>query len=124
MFYDAVSKLFPLHEKYDLQEVSKIFPKNFKAIAVKAKRLPCPEETLNQFLRVYHREQENWFIIKGPTSKRYVEEIYTEIEKKFETGIPLENNILYNFLEASCNNPEGTGRRKDVRFLRLGPELR
>ena len=77
MFYDAVSKPFPLHKKYDLYEVKKIYPKNFKAVAVKAKRLPHADKTLNGPASVfmYHREQEHWFIIKGPTTKRYVKEI-------------------------------------------------
>ena len=117
----------PSARKYDLQEVSKIYPKNFKAIVVKVQHLPHPDETLSVDLPVffmYHREQEYWFIIKGPTSKLYVEEIYTEIENKFKTGIPLENNISwYNFLEASYNKPEGIGHRKNVKFLGLGPEL-
>ena len=61
IFYDAVSKLFPLHKKYDLQEVSDLL-KNFKAVAVKAQRLPRPDEPLNVYLPaffMYHREKEN-----------------------------------------------------------------
>ena len=58
---------------------------------------------------MFHMEYEDWFFIKGPTSKQYHEEYYTAIEKKIETSPTIENVISwYGFLEETCNEPEGT----------------
>ena len=91
MFNEAVSKPFPLHKTYELQEDSRIYPKNFKAVAVKAQCLPRPDEILNVDLQaffMYHREQKKLVYYQGPISKRYVEEIYAMIEKKAEHDSP------------------------------------
>ena len=39
--------------------------------------------------------QKKWILIKGPTSKSYVENIYERIEKELETGDEQENIILW-----------------------------
>ena len=53
-------------------------------------------------------------MVKGPTSKYYIEHIYECIEKELETGD--EQNIIswYNYLEQVYNDPGG-----QIRFYRL-----
>ena len=65
---------------YDLQEVYQTTSVNYEVAIVKAQRLPRPDETLNVDLPVlimFHLEHENWYFIKGPTSKLCNEEYYT-----------------------------------------------
>ena len=111
IYYDEFSQSFPLHEKYDLIDVYNPTFKEFKAMVVKAQRLPRPDETLNVDLPVffmYHMGDEDWHYIKGPTLKQYHEEYYTAIEKKIETCSMIENIFYwYNFLEETYNELEG-----------------
>ena len=74
-FHVDIEKEYPLHEKYDLQDVTST---KFKAIA-KAQRLPRDDEEINVDLPVYfvyHRDNQHWTLIKGPTSKFYDEVWY------------------------------------------------
>ena len=49
-----------------------------------------------------------WVIIKGPTSKFYVNHIYKHIEKKLAMSKQQENIISwYNYLEQACADPGG-----------------
>ena len=69
-FHVDIEEEYPLHEKYDLQDVTST---KFKAIA-KAQRLPRDDEEINVDLPVYfvyHRDNKHWTLIKGPTSKFY-----------------------------------------------------
>ena len=114
---DVFSKPFPLHDKCDLHQPSF---ENFEALIVKAQRLPRTDKTLNVDLPVFflfHQDHENWYFIKGPTSKLYYEEYHTAIEKKTETSSMLHDIIWYNFFEQACKDPEGT----DHKLHRLVP---
>ena len=67
-FHINIEDDYPLHEKYDLQDV---YPTTYKAV-VKATRQPRDEEEINIDLPayfVYHSENKHWIFIKGPTSK-------------------------------------------------------
>ena len=95
----------------DLQKVFNPTSEEFEAVTVKAQRFPRPEETLNVDLPVFfmfHMEFEDWYFIKGPTSKLYYEEYYMAIEKKIETS-PMVKNVIfwYDFSEEACKDPEG-----------------
>ena len=90
-------------------------------MVVKAQRPSRPDETLNVDLPVffmYNMEDEDWYYINGPTSKNYHEDYYMAIEKRIETCGMIENVMyLYNFLEETCNDPEGTRQK----FHRIVP---
>ena len=63
---------------------------NFDVVTVKAHCLQRPNETINIDLPAFFKYKLNvsdkkWVMIKGLTSKYYVEEIYKPIEK-LETG--------------------------------------
>ena len=56
-----------------------------------------------------------WVMVKGPTSKFYVKNIYEHIEKKLEKGTQQKNIISwYDYLEQACEDPEG-----QIRLYRL-----
>ena len=121
IYDDEFSQPFPLHKKYNFIDVYDPAFKEFEAVVVKAQRLPRPDETLNVDLPVffmYHMADEDWYYIKGPTSKNYYEEYFTAIEKRIETCGTIENVFYwYNFLEEVCNEPDGTRHK----FHRIAP---
>ena len=78
-FHAKIEDEYPLHEKYDLQEVHAT---TYKVI-IKAIRLPSEDEELNIDLPVffvYQKENNHWLQIKGPTSKFYDDPWYFNIE--------------------------------------------
>ena len=87
---------------------------------LKGQRLQRPDEMINIDLPAFFMYQLNsiqkkWILIKGPTSKSYVEHIHERIEKELETGDEQENIISwYDYLEQACNDPGG-----QIHFYRL-----
>ena len=78
-FHVNIEDEYPLHEKYDLQDVHAT---TYKVI-IKATRLPREDKELNIDLPVffvYQKENKHWLQIKGPTSKFYDDPWYTNIE--------------------------------------------
>ena len=89
--YDSFDFSYPIHEKYDLQEVYNVHMMNSDTVIVKAQRLQRPDETINIdlpafFMYKLNASDKKWVMVKGPTSKFYVENIYEHIEKKLEKG--------------------------------------
>ena len=107
-FHVDIEEEYPLHEKYDLQVIST----KYKAIA-KAQRLPRDDEEINVDLPVYfvfHRDNQHWTLIKGPTSKYYEEIWYEHIEELYKRGVKQRNSAYwYDILEQSCSDPLGGG---------------
>ena len=96
-YYSQIKKPYPLHEKYDLQEVHGCMFWRFDAHIIKANRIDRPDETINVELPVYflyQAELKGWLVIKGPASKNYEENWYDAIEKKIETMPNPYNNIV------------------------------
>ena len=108
-FHVDIEEEYPLHEKYDLQDVT---PTKFKAIA-KAQRLPRDDEEINVDLPVYfvyHRDNQHWTLIKGPTSKFYDEVWYDYIEELYKRVTKQRKSAYwYDTLEQSCSDPLGGG---------------
>ena len=106
-FHFNTEKEYPLHEKYDLQDV---ISTKYKAIA-KDQRLPRDDEEINVDLPVYfvfHRDNQHWTLIKGPTSKYYEEIWYEYIEELYKRGVKQRNSAYwYDILEQSCSDPLG-----------------
>ena len=101
---------YPLHEKYDLQDVYSV---KYKAI-VKANRLHRDDEDFNVDLPaffVYHRDNQHWSLIKRPTSKYHNESWYSYIERFAERSTKQDITIYwYDILKQSCSDPLGGGR--------------
>ena len=118
-FHVDIEEEYPLHEKYELQDVTST---KFKAIA-KAARLPRDDEEINVDLPVYfvyHRDNKHWTLIKGPTSKFYDEVWYEYIEQLYKRGTKQRNSAYwYDTLEKSCSDPLGGGGGPPL--LRLVP---
>ena len=118
--YDSFDFSYPIHEKYVLQEVYNIRMMNSDTVIVKAQRLQRPDATINIdlpafFMYKLNSSDKKWVMVKGPTSKFYVENISEHIEKKLEKGRQQENIISwYNYLEEACADPGG-----QIRFYRL-----
>ena len=67
-FHVNVEEECPLHEKYELQDVTST---TYEAIT-RAARLPREDEEYNVDLPaffVYHRDNKHWILVKGPRSK-------------------------------------------------------
>ena len=111
--YDSFDFSYPIHEKYDLQEVYNISMMNTDTVIVKAQRLQCPDETINIDLPVFfmyklNANDKKWVMVKGPTSKFYFKNIYEHIQKKLEKSTQQKNIISwYNYLEQACMDPGG-----------------
>ena len=108
-FHINIEDEYPLHEKYDLQDVHAT---TYKVI-IKATGLPRGDEELNIDLPVffvYQKENKHWLQIKGPTSKFYDDPWYSNIEMLMGvTGVRQTNTALrYNVLE-KCRDPLGDG---------------
>ena len=102
--------IYPLHEKYGLQEVHGCKFRRFDANIIKATRIDRPDETINLGLSVYllyHSDHKRWIIIKGPTFKNYEEAWYDAIEKIETTPNPYDNIVTWiEFLEKVCEDPD------------------
>ena len=74
---------YPLHEKYDLDEVvTDQLPNKTRYIIIRAYRLPRQEANFNVDLPAYFLHflgTPTWYLAKGPTSKYYHENIYNDI---------------------------------------------
>ena len=73
--------------------------KGIDVLIVKGQRLQRPDETINTdlpafFMYHFNSIQKKWILIKGPTSKSYVENIYERIEKELETGETGEHHLV------------------------------
>ena len=109
-FHAKIEEEYPLHEKYNLQDVHAT---TYKVI-IKATRLPREDEELNIDLPVffvYQKENNHWLQIKGPTSKFYDDLWYPNIEMLMgATGVRQTNTAhWYDVLEKSCQDPLGVG---------------
>ena len=86
---------------------------NSDTVIVKAQRLQRPDETINIDLQAFfmyklNASDKKWVMVKGPTSKFYIENIYRHIEKKLEKGKQQKNIISwYDYLEQACEDPGG-----------------
>ena len=118
--YDSFDFSYPIHEKYDLQEVYNVRMMNSDTVIVKAQRLQRPDEMINidlpaLFMYKLNTSDKKWVMVKGPTSKFYIENIYEHIEKKLEKGTQQKNIISwYDYLEQACAEPGG-----QIRLYRL-----
>ena len=110
---------YPSHEKYDLQDVHAT---TYKVI-LKATRQPREDEEINIDLPafVYHRENKHCLLIKGPTSKFYDDQWYSNIEILIgATGVQQTNKAYWDdVLADSCRDPLGEGGGPPL--LRLVP---
>ena len=119
-FHVDIEEEYPLHEKYDPQD---IYATTHKVI-VKASRQPREDEEINIDLPahfVYHRENKHWRLVKGPTSKFFDNPWYTTIQMLIEANIVQQTNTAYwyDVLEESCRDPLGDGGGPPL--LRLVP---
>ena len=102
-FHVDIEEEFPLHEKYELQDVTST---NLKAIAKST-----PDNVDLPVYFVYHRYNKHWTLIKGPTSKFCDVVWYEYIEQFYKRGTKHRNSAYwYNTLEKSCSDPLGGGR--------------
>ena len=107
-FHVDIEEEYPLHEKYDLQDVTST---KYKVIA-KAQRLPRDDEEINVDLPVYfvfHRDNQHWTLIKGPTSKFYDEIWYGYIEELYKRGTKQRNSAYWYDTLTSFSDPFGGG---------------
>ena len=109
-FHVKIEDEYPLHEKYDLQDVHAT---TYKVI-IKATRIPREDEEINIDLPVffvYQKENRHWLQIKGPTSKFYDDPWYSNIEMLMAANGVRQTNTAhwYDVLEKSCQDPLGVG---------------
>ena len=85
----GATKEYPLHEKYDLDEVvtDKLQHRDCRYVIIRAYRQQREEETINVDLPAYFiyfvDDEPKWFFAKGPTSKSYYKDHYEDIERRF-----------------------------------------
>ena len=110
-------RVFPLHEKYDLDEVvSSITRDKRKYYIVKANRLPRFEKELNVDLPAYfmhiHKEADprpRWLFVKGPTSKAYNKKLYEKIERFYKQARPCGDAVYWiDLLDRSSQGTDPT----------------
>ena len=104
---------YPLHEKYDLDEVvTDQLQDKTRYIIIRAYRLPRQEEKFNVDLPAYfHRflGSPTWYLAKGPTSKYYHENNYNDIEGRLKRAGPVDNPLhWYNDLDHSSQVSDPT----------------
>ena len=113
----GAGKAFPLHEKYDLDEVVSGTTKvRRKYYIVKANRLPRFEEEINVDLPAYfmhvHKEKDprpRWLFVKGPTSKAFNKKLYERIEKFYQQARPCGDAVYwYDLLDRSSKGTDPT----------------
>ena len=96
-FHDKMENEYPLHEKYDLQDVYA----TANNVIVKATRQPREGEEINIDLPafvVYHRQNKHWLLTKGPTSKFYDDPWYNNIELLIgATGVQQTNTAYWSW---------------------------
>ena len=120
-FLSGCGKSYPIHEKYDLDEVRTLHMNNGRqGIIVKAYRLPDEDGKTTEEAPVYFtyiEEQPYWYFLKGYSSKYYSKRFFDDIQEKFAGATPVDNNMLwYDDRERCC---AGTDHPK--RLARLGP---
>ena len=101
-----------LYMRQDLQEVHNVRMMNSDTVIVKAQRLQRPDEAINIdlpafFMYKLNASDKKWVMVKGPTSRLYVENIYEHIEKKLEKGTQQKNIISWYYLQQACEDPGG-----------------
>ena len=88
---------YPLHEKYDLDEVvTDQLTDKTRYIIIRAYRLPRQEEKFNVNLPAYFLcflGSPMWYLAKGPKSKYYHENNYNDIEGQFKQAGPVDNHL-------------------------------
>ena len=113
----GAGRAFPLHEKYDLDEVvSGITRDKRKYYIVKANRLPRFEEELNVDLPAYfmhiHKEEDprpRWLFVKGPTSKAYNKIPYEKMERFYKQARPCGDAVCWiDLLDRSSQGSDPT----------------
>ena len=120
-FLSGCSKSYPIHEKYDLDEVRTLRMANGRqGTIIRAYRLPDEDGKTTEEAPVYFtdvEEQPYWYFLKGYSSKYYSKRFFDDIQEKFTRATPVDNNMLwYDDLERCC---AGTDHPK--RLARLGP---
>ena len=110
----GATKEYPLHEKYDLDEVvtDKLEYRDCRYVIIRAYR-QRREETINMDLPAYFiyfiDDEPTWFFAEGPTSKSYYKDHYGDIERRFEKGKPCGNSVyLYDMLDRSSKGSDRT----------------
>ena len=91
-FHVDIEDEYPLHEKYDLQD---IYATTHKVI-VKASGQPREDKEINIDLPAYfvfHREKKHW-LIKGPTSNFFDDPWYTTIEMRIKANSIQQTNTV------------------------------
>ena len=107
---------WPLHEKYDLDEVvTDKLPDGPQYIIIRAYRQQREGEEFNVDRPAYFCRFLNdakYYFFKGPMSKYFHEANYTDIEGRFKRGKAVSNRILwYDNLSNASVGKEGTGGR-------------
>ena len=111
----GVGRAFPLHEKYDLDEVvSGTIKDKRKYYIVKANRLPRLEEEINVDLPAYfmhiHKEKDprpRWLFVKGPTSKAFHKKLYEKMGKFYQQARPSGDAVYwYDLLDRSSKGTD------------------
>ena len=120
-FLSGCGKSYPIHEKYDLDEVRTLRLVNGKqGTIIRAYRLPDEDGSTTEEAPVYFtyiEEQPIWYFLKGYSSKYFSKRFFDDIQEKFTRATPVDNNMLwYDDLERCC---AGTDHSK--RLARLGP---
>ena len=114
----GATKEYPLHEKYDLDEVvtDKLQQRDCRYVIIRAYRQQREEEAINVDLPAYFiyfiDDEPTWFFAKGPTSKSFYKEHYEDIERHFEKGKPCGNSVYwYDMLDRSSKGSDRTAPR-------------
>ena len=91
-FLSGCGKSYPIHEKYDLDEVRTLRMANGKqGTIVKAYRLPDEDGKTTEEAPVYFthvEDQPYWYFLKGYSSKYYSKGFFDDIQEKFTRATP------------------------------------
>ena len=113
----GAGRAFPLHEKYDLDEVVSGTTKDRRRYyIVKANSLPRFEEEINVDLPSYfmhiHKEKDpktKWLFVKRPTSKAFNKKLYEKMEKFYQQAKPSGDAVYwYDLLDRSSKGTDPT----------------
>ena len=120
-FLSGCGRSYPIHEKYDLDEVRTLRMANGRqGTIIRAYRLPDEDGRSTEEAPVFFtaiESQPYWYFLKGPSSKYYSKRFNDDIQEKFAGATPVDNNMIwYDDLERCC---AGTDHPK--RLARLGP---
>ena len=106
------TKEYPLHKKYDLDDVltDKLENRNCRYVIIRAYRQQWEKENINVDLPAYYKN--TWFFAKGPTSKSYYREHYEDIKRRFKKAKPCGNSVYwYDMLDWSSKSSDRTAPR-------------